>query len=200
MAKKKTCQDCEGTGKISLFNWTEGGAEVDCPYCEIDRLTAELEEAKAGNSVLHKETAKHLENLGVVEREAEELKQRTNDFADALDRAREAESKLAAAEKDTERKQGRIDEMYEERSLLILEKGALRAQLAEAEKGMARLDTSLRWLLDTQEVAMPTDEWQSWINKVAEMCCRGHDLVDAMLDAQDEIDAERAVIDREGEG
>ena len=54
--------------------------EVDRLRVENDRLTAELEEVR---SII----------------DPEELEQRTNDFADALDRAREAESKLAEAEK-----------------------------------------------------------------------------------------------------
>ena len=52
----------------------------------------------------------------------------------AASRIADMEPKLAAAEKDAARKQGRIDEMYKERSLLILEKGALRVQLASLRK------------------------------------------------------------------
>ena len=77
---------------------------------EIDRLTTEIEELK--------------------ESEKARVETYVKSCAEWQETINTLRAKLATVEKAKARKQGRIDEMYEERSLLILEKGALRAESA----------------------------------------------------------------------
>jgi len=83
---------------------------------------------------------------------------------------------------------------------LNFELGEKNRKLDAAEDDSRRLDHALRWLLDTQSIEMPTDSWESWITKVADLCSRGRNLIGAMEEAQDEINDERAAIDAGKDG